>query len=105
MPQPAVDVIIAARDEARRVAACVAALQRQGYAGPLRICVVDNASRDDTAGRGPEWGADVVQEPRLGSGAARNAGLRATGGDLVAFLDAHVVVDPDWIDRMVQQFA
>ncbi len=105
MSGPAVDVIIAARNEARRVGACIAALRQQASAGPLRIFVVDNASQDDTARRAAECGADVVHEPRRGRGAARNAGLRATGGDLVAFLDAHVVVDPNWMNRMVRQFA
>jgi glycosyltransferase involved in cell wall biosynthesis len=104
MSGPAVDVIIAARDEARSVGACVASLRHQAYAGPLRVCVVDDASRDDTATRAAACGADILCAPRRGRAAARNAGLRATGGELVAFLDAHVVVDPNWVERMAQRF-
>lgn len=105
MSSPAVDVIIAARDEAERVGACVGALRRQDYEGPVRVCVVDNASRDATASRAAACGAEVLQEPKRGCGAARNAGLRATGATLVAFLDAHVIVEPDWVRRMVEPFA
>ena len=104
MSEPAVDVIIAARDEARCVAACIDALRRQTYAGDLRICVIDDGSRDGTAGVAATHGAEVLSAPRRGRGAARNAGLRATSGQLVAFLDAHVVIAPDWVRRMVEPF-
>ncbi len=104
MSAPAVDVIIAARDEAGRVGACVDALRRQDYPGPLRICVVDNASTDTTACVAAAHGAEVLPEPRRGRGAARNAGLRATHGALVAFLDAHVVVGADWVRRLAGRF-
>jgi glycosyltransferase involved in cell wall biosynthesis len=102
--EPAVDVIIAARNEARRIGSCVAALRRQDYPGRLRVCVVDNASEDATAARAAASGAEVVHERRRGRGAARNAGLRATDGDFVAFVDAHVVVGSDWVRRMVEAF-
>jgi len=102
--EPAVDVIIAARNEARRIGSCVAALRRQDYPGRLRVCVVDNASDDATAARAAASGAEVVHERRRGRGAARNAGLRATDGDFVAFVDAHVVVGSDWVRRMVEAF-
>lgn len=99
-----VDVIIAARDEAGLVGECVDAVRAQDHAGLLRVCVVDNASTDATASVAAAHGAEVLQEPKPGAGAARNTGLRATRGTLVAFLDAHVVVDSDWVRRMVEPF-
>src|SRR6185369_686018 len=57
-----------------------------------------------TASLAAAGGAEVLLEPQRGRGAARNAGLRATGGPLVAFLDAHVVVASDWVRRMVEPF-
>jgi cellulose synthase/poly-beta-1,6-N-acetylglucosamine synthase-like glycosyltransferase len=104
MTVPSVDVIIAARNEAELVGACVDAVRAQPYAGHLRVCVVDNASTDATASVAAARGAEVVREPKRGAGAARNTGLRTTGGTLVAFLDAHVVVDSDWVRRMVEPF-
>src|SRR5262245_59483306 len=104
MVAPAVDVIIAARDEGKWVGACIDALRRQDYHRPLCICVVDNASTDDTASVAAAHGAEVLREPRRGRGAARNSALRATHATLVAFLDAHIIVEPDWMRLMVERF-
>jgi glycosyltransferase involved in cell wall biosynthesis len=55
-----------------------------------QLIVVDNGSSDRSAeiaaGFGPR--VEIVNEPRPGIGAARNAALRATRGDFLAFLDA-----------------
>jgi glycosyltransferase involved in cell wall biosynthesis len=56
-----------------------------------RVVVVDNGSRDRTAGVARAAGAQVVSEPRAGYGAACLAGLAFLAGsppDLVVFVDA-----------------
>jgi hopene-associated glycosyltransferase HpnB len=45
---PAVTVVVPARDEAAVVGAALPTLQRQDYAGPLKIVLVDDASTDGT---------------------------------------------------------
>jgi GT2 family glycosyltransferase len=45
-----------------------------------------------------------VEEPTPGLSSARNAGLAVAQGDVVAFTDDDVVVDPGWIRRSVQAF-
>ena len=42
----------------------------------------------------------VVEEPRRGLSSARNAGLRAAHGDLVAFTDDDVVLDRAWVGAL-----
>jgi GT2 family glycosyltransferase len=39
---------------------------------------------------------------RMFPGKARNAGLRATGRPLAAFVDADCLADPDWVENMLQ---
>jgi glycosyltransferase involved in cell wall biosynthesis len=39
----------------------------------------------------------VVDEPRLGAYAARNAGVRVARGDIIAFTDADCAPGPDWL--------
>ena len=45
-----------------------------------------------------------VEEPRRGPSRARNAGLAVAEGEIAAFIDDDVVVDPDWLDSSVQAF-
>jgi GT2 family glycosyltransferase len=45
-----------------------------------------------------------VEEPRHGLSVARNAGLAVAQGELVAFIDDDVVVDPDWLARCAGAF-
>lgn len=72
----------------------------------LELVVVDN---DPASGRTAALlaGVDdgrlrVIPEPVRGLSAARNAGLAAAGGDLVAFTDDDAVPDPDWVTRLVE---
>jgi GT2 family glycosyltransferase len=45
-----------------------------------------------------------VAEPRMGISKARNAGIRASGATYLAFVDDDVVVDEDWLLRMLAPF-
>ena len=66
--------------------------------------VVDNGSRDATAARAREAGAEVVVEPKRGYGAASIAGIaraRALGADVLVFLDADGSDDPSDAPRLL----
>ena len=43
----------------------------------------------------------VVTEPVRGPSAARNRGMRAAKGEIIAFTDDDVVVDPNWLTAIV----
>lgn len=65
---------------------------------PLGAIVVDDGSQPPVAG------AAVRLDVNRGPAAARNAGLRAVGTPLVAFVDADVSVPPGWLDSLVAHF-
>lgn len=46
-------------------------------------------------------GAKVVTEPQRGVSRARNAGIRAAKGSIVAFLDDDSVADPNWLPLLL----
>ncbi len=90
-PAQAVSVVVPARDEAERLPACLAALDRDPDVA--EIVVVDDESRDATVEVARAGGARVVAGAPLPEGWAGKAwaleqGLHAARGPLVVFLDA-----------------
>jgi len=68
------------------------------------VVIVDNNCSDGTA----EWLASiedsrvrVIREPQQGLSFARNAGLDAARGPIVAFTDDDVEAAPDWVSTIV----
>ncbi len=102
-----VSVIIPARNAADTVRDQIDAVRAQVATVPFEVVVVDNASTDDTAavaasraGGTPEL--RVVSAPlRASRNYARNAGVAAARGDLLAFCDADDRVDPGWLAALV----
>jgi len=84
-----VSVVIPARNAGRFLGEALDSVFAQDLDAP-EVVVVDDGSTDDTAhvARSYGRGVQVLSQPRSGSGRARNRGLEATSGDLVAFLDA-----------------
>ncbi len=82
-------VVIATRDRAAFLRACLARLALQTAAGRFDVVVVDNGSSDDTAAviasAAPLVRGVFVAEPNRGK--ARNAGIAASGGRIIVFCD------------------
>lgn len=100
MPDPLVTVVVPVRDGAGSLARCLDALAAQEDAAPYEVVVVDNGSTDRSAevAAGHHIGARVVTEPTPGSYAARNAGVAAAAGSILAFTDADCEPHPGWLD-------
>jgi glycosyltransferase involved in cell wall biosynthesis len=79
-----VTLIIPALNEA----ACIGPLLMELPFGlAQQVIVVDNGSTDDTAGAARQAGAQVISEPRRGYGHACAAGVAASSGEALAFID------------------
>jgi GT2 family glycosyltransferase len=107
--EPLVTVVVATRDRPQSLARCLRALAAVTYA-PFEVVVVDNApsTRETLAVVQHRSGLDArvryVRELRPGVSCARNRGLEVARGELVAFTDDDVVVDPGWLDGVVRGF-
>ena len=80
----------------------LARLRASSSAG-LEILVVDDASPESAEVRraAVETGAQVLRlERRSGPAAARNAGVRATSAEVIAFFDADTTVHTDTVERL-----
>lgn len=69
------------------------------------IIVVNNGPHLAAVGQVAErHRARVVTEPQRGVSRARNAGIRAATGNILAFLDDDSVADPNWLPRLLAPF-
>jgi hypothetical protein len=96
--QPDVTVIVPVRNGAASISGLLDALAAQQDAS-FEVVVADNGSTDATAeaARAHAIGARVVEEPRPGSYAARNAGLRVARARVLAFTDVDCTPEPRWL--------
>jgi glycosyltransferase involved in cell wall biosynthesis len=67
--------------------------------------VVDNGSTDGSGAVAARLGAQVVEEPRRGFGAACWAGLSAAHADVVCFMDCDASFDPRQLPRVADPVA
>jgi len=100
-PRPSVSVVIPCFNQARYLPAAVASVRAQTCAPSVECLVVDDGSIDETADVASHLGVAVVRQGNAGVSAARNAGLAATRGDLVVFLDADDELLPEAIGAEV----
>ena len=98
---PRLSVIIPHRGDASALAVGLTALTMQSLP-PDEIIVVGNNDIDDSPGiravvEAICGSATVIHQPQIGAGLARNAGVAASGGEWLAFVDSDCRPAPDWI--------
>src|SRR4051812_44394345 len=72
---------------------------------PLEIIVINNASTDNTAKVASAFpNVRVVDEPKKGLTRARQAGLVAATGELLACVDADTHVSKKWFEILNREF-
>jgi glycosyltransferase involved in cell wall biosynthesis len=99
-PRPKVSVIVPHYRDLARLDRCLTALGAQTYpADQFEVIVADNASPEGE----PAVAAVIAGRARLvtvtakGAGLARNGGVAAARGDLLAFTDADCLPDRGWL--------
>ncbi|MCG7596543.1 glycosyltransferase family 2 protein [Mycobacterium sp. PSTR-4-N] len=106
-PAPAITVVICTRDRVSMLQTALDSVRAVDYPD-LEIIVVDNAAATDATHRYVAGLGDarvrVIDEPRPGLSRARNTGLLAAAGDVVAFTDDDVVVDRHWLTAVARGF-
>jgi len=101
---PKVSVVVPHYHDLGGLALCLAALGNQTYPKDrLEVVIADNASPEGEAavaeviaGR-----AKLVVIGDKGAGPARNGGVAASSGEVLAFIDSDCVAEPAWIEEGV----
>lgn len=101
---PKVSVVVATYNGAKTLRGCLQSLGALRYPD-FEIIVVDDGSTDETPRILTEFpNAKVISQPNRGLSEARNAGIRAAAGEIVAFTDSDCVVDGDWLYHIAKEF-
>lgn len=92
---PRVTVVVCAYNEQRTIVECLRSLERCDYPD-LEVIVCDDGSTDSTRALCEGFPFRVLDLPHGGLSRARNAGIEAASGEIVAFLDADAACHPQW---------
>ena len=94
-----ISVVIPHLNQPVLLARCLASL-KAGNRQPDEIIVVDNGSRElPHAVCAAETGVRLLQDRTPGPGPARNTGVNASQGEILAFIDADCLADPAWLQE------
>jgi cellulose synthase/poly-beta-1,6-N-acetylglucosamine synthase-like glycosyltransferase len=103
--QPFVSVVVPVRDGVGTIGDCLDAILATDYPADRReILIVDNASTDDTAAQIHSRPVRYLREPKPGVSNARNRGIAESTGEILAFVDADCLVEPQWLTELVRPF-
>jgi glycosyltransferase involved in cell wall biosynthesis len=101
---PSISVICPAWQAASTLGDTLASVRAQ-IASPMEIIVIDDGSTDETATIGKAAGATVLTRSHSGAAAALNAGIAASRGSLLAFIDSDDLWPADKLAAQTQLLA
>jgi glycosyltransferase involved in cell wall biosynthesis len=99
---PRVSVVVACYNGENTLKACLESLERLNYPD-YEIILVNDGSTDGTARIAAEHprARSIKHDTNLGLSVARNTGIAAATGEIVAFTDADCRPDEDWLHYLV----
>jgi O-antigen biosynthesis protein len=100
---PFVSVVVCSHNGARHIGECLAGIAALRYPR-FETILVDDGSTDATAAIASEFDVRVISTANDGLSAARNVGLHAAGGEIVAYLDDDAYPDPEWLHFLATAF-
>jgi GT2 family glycosyltransferase len=100
-PTPRVSVIVCTYNGARTLADCLDGIAQLDYPD-VEAVVVDDGSTDETSVIATRDGVKLIRTANNGLSAARNVGLAAATGEIVAYLDDDARPDVHWLRFIVQ---
>jgi len=101
--RPMVSVVVCSYNGGRTLGHCLQSLMELEYPD-YEVILIDDGSTDETAeisARFPD--VRTLRQANQGLSAARNSGLQAARGPIVAYVDSDVFVDPHWLTHLVAQ--
>jgi GT2 family glycosyltransferase len=101
---PRISVVVCTHNGEETIGTCLDALGRLDYPD-FEVVVVDDGSTDRTAEIAAGFEVRLIRTENRGLSAARNTGLEAATGEIVAFTDDDAWPDEDWLRYLAHAFA
>lgn len=96
-------VIVCTYNGARTLRDCLQGLRQLDYPD-YEVILVDDGSTDNSAEIARGFGVRVISTKNCGLSAARNTGLEASSGEIVAYIDDDAYPDPHWLKYLNSTF-
>jgi len=103
LPWPSISVVVCSYNGARTLRDCLEGLRKLEYPS-FEVIVVDDGSTDGTAAMANEYGFRVISTAQRGLSNARNTGMEAATGEIVAYIDDDARPDPHWLTYLAATF-
>jgi len=101
---PKVSVIVCAYNAQRTMDQCLDSLEKLNYPN-YEVIIVNDGSTDATREICEHYDSvRLINQENKGLSAARNVGLSASTGDIIAYTDSDCMADPDWLTYLVARF-
>ena len=98
---PKVSVVVCSYNGAATLRGCLEALQRVDYPD-FEVILVDDGSKDSTQSIVAEFPlVKNILQPNRGLSVARNVGMQAATGEIIAYTDSDCMPDSDWLYFLV----
>ncbi|MBN1317281.1 MAG: glycosyltransferase family 2 protein [Anaerolineales bacterium] len=95
-----ISVIIPFFNNETTIRECLGAVSISTYEN-MEVILVDDGSTDQSLSRAKEFGYQLIKlDENKGVSFARNCGARAASGEILFFLDADIMVEPDTIEKI-----
>lgn len=100
--QPKVSVVVASYNGARTLRTCLASLEHLNYSN-YEVILVDDGSTDESEAIAKTfpYARYIRHEKNQGLSVARNTGIQAATGEIVAYTDSDCRADEDWLYYLV----
>ncbi|MBI1863305.1 glycosyltransferase [Candidatus Microgenomates bacterium] len=97
-----ISVVVPTYNEEKNIGQTLDSIQKLKHPHfDIEILVVDSSSTDKTPAIVRQHNVKLINEPARGIGRARQRGVLAARGQIVAFTDADTIVPADWLETLV----